>query len=276
MRHFLIAALAALLLASPARAGFERLFVPKVALENPVWLEHSEGSGETVDHGAWDGFLARYLETDTAGINRIAYGDVTEADRAALDSYLQRLQDVDPRKLDQPEQLAFWINLYNAETVDVILENYPVDSIRDISTGLFGLGPWDDKLVTVIGRKLSLNDIEHGIVRPVYGDARIHYALNCAAASCPNLGKKAYRGATLEQELASAERAYVNDPRGISRRNGLLVISSIYVWFREDFAQSEEGVLDYLRQHADGPAKAALDGKARADDHAYDWALNGR
>ena len=275
MRALLTAILAALILTTPARAGFERLFAPKSELIDEVWLSHAE-AGEAIDHSAWDGFLARYLATEAAGVNRIAYGEVTAEDRAALAAYLDRLQAVDPAALTKAEQLAFWINLYNAQTVAVILDNFPVASIRDISTGFFGIGPWNDEAVTISGRALSLNDIEHGIIRPIYGDARIHYALNCAAASCPNLAAKAYRGATLEADLAAAERAYVNDPRGVELRNGLLVISSIYVWFREDFAPTEEGVVAYLRQHAEGRAAEALSGKSRADDHAYDWALNGR
>ncbi|MEM9046452.1 MAG: DUF547 domain-containing protein [Pseudomonadota bacterium] len=276
MRAFLAAIMASLILATPARAGFERLFVPKSELIDPAWLQRTAGSSTTIDHQVWGQFLGRYVTKDGVGINRISYARVSSADRAALEGYLSDLRSVDPSQLDRDEQLAFWINLYNAQTVALILANYPVGSIRDISTGLFGLGPWDNPAVSILGQPLSLNDIEHGVIRPVYQDARIHYALNCAAVSCPNLAAKAYQGATLEQDLARAEHDYINDPRGVRLRNGLLVISSIYVWFREDFADSEAGVLDYLRRHAEGRAAEALSGKRRPDDHAYDWALNDR
>lgn len=275
MRRFLISTLMLLLAASPAAASLERLFAPDAELEHQIWTQHSTGSTLTVDHAAWDGFLTRYLREGADGINRVAYGDVADADVTAVEAYLDRLQAVDPTQLDRPEQLAYWINLYNAQTVQLILANRPVGSIRDLGEGLFAIGPWDEKLVTVKGRALSLNDIEHGIVRPVFDEPRIHYALNCAALSCPNLGAKAYRGATLEQALAKAERAYVNDPRGVRMVNGQLVLSSIYNWFREDFGASEADVIARLSRYAAGDAKAALAGRSKVDRYEYDWSLNG-
>ncbi|MEM7506455.1 MAG: DUF547 domain-containing protein [Pseudomonadota bacterium] len=275
IRRFLISALMFVIAASPAAASLERLFAPDSELEHQIWTEHSAGSTQTVDHSAWDSFLAQYLSEGADGINRVAYGKVTAADVAAVDAYIATLQAVDPVALNRAEQLAYWINLYNAQTVALILANRPVESIRDLGEGLFAVGPWDKKLVTVKGRELSLNDIEHGIVRPVFNEPRIHYALNCAALSCPDLGKKAYRGATLDKTLAEAERSYVNDPRGVRLVNGQLVLSSIYNWFREDFGANEAAVIQRLSKYATGDAKAALDGRSKVDDYAYDWSLNG-
>lgn len=260
--------------ATSASADLSRLFAPKSSLENEIWLTHSAGSDTVVDHSAWNGFLSTYLSTDAAGVNLVAYGAVSAADRAGLDGYLAALQSVDPAELNRAEQLAFWINLYNAVTVDLILDHYPVESIRDIGSGLLDTGPWDRKLVTVKGRELSLNDIEHGIIRPVFNEPRIHYAVNCAAIACPNLAARAWQGASLETDLTAAERSYVNDPRGVRIEGGKVILSSIYNWFRDDFGASEADVLTRLAKVAEGGLAAELTGRRTVDDYAYDWALN--
>ncbi len=258
----------------PARAGLERLFAPGAELENEIWLEHQPGATLKVDHAPWDALLAAHLEPGADGINRFDYAGITAPERAALAAYLAALQDVDPTTLDRDEQLAFWINLYNAQTVATVLAHYPVGSIREIRLGIFANGPWDADMVTVLGRTLSLNDIEHGIVRPVYQDPRIHYALNCAALGCPNLGPRAYRGATLDAALAAAEAAYVNNPRGVRLEEQRLILSSIYNWFREDFGDSEAEVLDRLRTIATGATATALAGRTQVDLYDYSWRLN--
>lgn len=197
------------------------------------------------------------------------------ADRSALDGYLKRLSTVPVNQLARPEQLAFWINLYNARTVALVLDRYPVNSIRDIKFKLFALGPWSERLLEVAGRKLSLNDIEHGIIRPLWRDPRIHYALNCAALGCPDLRKSAYSGADIEAALEEAARDYVNDPRGMRFDDrGRLTVSKIYLWYEEDFGRSVDGVLAHLRRYADPGLAARLHGRERVDDYAYDWSLN--
>jgi len=267
--------IAVLALLVPGLIGaLERLILPSVELHHPVWTQRSETSARRLDHGAWNAFLSKYVSTDAAGVNRVAYAQVTEADRRALDAYLARLQESDPRKLNGPEQLAFWINLYNAATVDLVLEHYPVDSIRDITFDIFDIGPWSERFLRVLEHPLSLFDIEHRIIRAVWDEPRIHYALNCAAVGCPNLAKRAWRGATLESDLARAERAYVNDPRGVRLDADELVLSKVWFWFREDFGPDEAAVLERLRRIAEGRAAAALAGRREVDAYAYDWALN--
>ena len=125
------------------------------------------------------------------------------------------------------------------------------------------------------GRKLSLNDIEHGIIRPLWHDPRIHYALNCAALGCPDLRKSAYSGADIEAALEEAARDYVNDPRGMRFDDrGRLTASKIYLWYEEDFGGSVEGVLAHLGRYADPGLGARLHSRERVDDYAYDWSLN--
>lgn len=242
----------------------------------PRWQAHDPAATRSIDHGPWTAFLRRHLKTGADGINRVAYLAVGEADRAALDSYIAALEAVPVRELSRPEQLAFWINLYNAATVQLILEHPGKRSIRDIdiSPALLADGPWGKKLLRVEGEALSLDDIEHRILRPIWRDARIHYAVNCAALGCPNLQAEAFTRANAEGLLEAAARAYVNHPRGARVVDGGLVVSSLYVWYQEDFGGTDVGVIAHLKRYAGPGLAAALATVQRIDAHAYDWSLN--
>ncbi len=229
-----------------------------------------------IDHGLWQALLDRYLDTrHPSGINRFAYRAVTAADRASLDAYLEQLAGTDPRRYPASEAMAYWINLYNAATVRLILEHPDVGSIRDIRDGLFDDGPWDRRQVAVAGAMLSLNDIEHRILRPLFGDRRIHYALNCASLGCPNLAAHPYAGATLDAQLAAAERAYLNHPRGLELRGNTLWVSEIFLWYRSDFPAGDAALRAYWAGLLDDPGTAAAVriGKGRIR-YRYDWRLN--
>lgn len=240
------------------------------------WLAHRPGAAETVDHDAWDRFLSRHVVAGADGIARIAYGRVGAEDRRLLDGYVAGLAMVPVGSLDRPQQRAFWINLYNALTVQLVLQHYPVDSIRDIdiSPGLFADGPWGKPLVLIAGEPLSLDDIEHRILRPIWRDPRVHYALNCASIGCPDIQGRAFTPDNTEVLLESAARAFVNHPRGARIADGDLVVSSIYAWFADDFGGDDATVIAHLRRYADGPLSAALAGRRHIDGDAYDWALN--
>jgi hypothetical protein len=256
-------------------SSLEALFAPKAELWDR-WTAHDPASTATIDHSDWDGLLARYVMAGSDGLNRFDYKGVSPEDRNALKAYIGRLAAVPVSTYARPEQRAYWINLYNALTVDVVLDHYPVDSIRDIdiSPGLFSDGPWGKTLVTVEGTALTLNDIEHRILRPIWRDPRIHYAVNCASVGCPNLAAKAYTSANMEAMLDMAARAYVNSPRGARVGKDGLTVSSIYVWFQDDFGGDDASVIAHLRHYADVPLKKALAGRTAIDAHAYDWSLN--
>jgi hypothetical protein len=197
----------------------------------PRWEANDPQTTRRVDHSGWGAFLGRYVVADTPdGIHRVAYGKVTGEHKAELDAYVRRLQDIPVSALNRLEQKAYWINLYNALTVQVVLKHYPVASIRDIgiSPGWFSVGPWDAELIRVEGQALTLNDIEHRILRPLWRDPRVHYAVNCASLGCPNLQAQPYDPARLDMQLDAAARAYVNHPRGARLVKGQLIVSSIY------------------------------------------------
>ena len=241
------------------------------------WAANDPAGRVRVDHGPWDRFLSKYVTAnDPSGINRVPYASVTPDDRRALEAYLRDLQGVEATQLNRLEQKAYWINLYNALTVKVILDHYPVKSIRDIdiSPGLFSSGPWGAKLLSIQGQEVSLDDIEHRILRPFWKDNRIHYAVNCASVGCPNLQPEAYTPANTETLLEKGAREYVNHPRGVRLEADRLRLSGIYDWFQGDFGGSEESVARHLRKYA-SPGLAAKLTEFRGEiSYEYDWRIN--
>jgi hypothetical protein len=243
----------------------------------PYWERHETSNVVRVDHSPWNRFLEAYLVTDhPSGISLVRYSAVSGADRQALDGYLSTLQKTTVTALDRAEQKAFWINLYNALTVRLILAHYPVKSIRDIdiSPGWFQNGPWDARVARIEGREITLNDIEHRILRPIWIDPRVHYAVNCASLGCPNLQAVAFTSKNTEELLEEAARQYVNHPRGADIRGENLILSSIFDWFQADFGNSEKGVLSHLKRYAEPSLKLQLESFDGSIRYEYDWRLN--
>ena len=226
------------------------------------------------DHSGWDRLLGRYVVESPDGINRVRYEAWTRNanDRAALDAYIESLEATRVSSLPRNAQFAFWVNLYNAVTVDVILDAYPVSSIRSIRPTLISIGPWDANRVTVEGRELSLNDIEHRVLRRQWSEPRIHYAVNCASMGCPNLMARAWRAETLNADLDAAARAYINHDRGVEVGTSGLTLSRIYRWYREDFG-SEAELRAHLMRYAEPAKRAALEQRPIVS-YDYDWSLN--
>lgn len=255
--------------------------------EGPAWAAgldatfgiHDAGSTTAVDHGAWTELLATHVKVSPDGVNRVDYAALKASGRDKLSAYLKALEAVDVAKLNRAEQFAYWANLYNAKTVDIILDHYPVSSIKKINLGgsllsSFSGGPWDAQVVTVKGQKLSLNDIEHKIMRPVFEDPRIHYAVNCASIGCPNLGTEAFTAGKLEAQLDAAARAYVNHPRGVAVSGSGVRASTIYKWYVEDFGDDAAGVLAHLRAFAEPALAEKLAAAETINGYDYDWSIN--
>jgi len=244
----------------------------------PRWQKHDPASSEKIDHGAWDRFLKQYVVArHPSGIHRVRYQAVTPEDFKNLQGYLKSLQGVAISNYNRNEQRAYWINLYNALTVDLVLSRFPVVSVRDIniSPGLLARGPWGAKLFSVESEKISLDDIEHRILRPIWKDNRVHYALNCASLGCPNLQPTAYTGENTQALLERGAKDFINHSRGVTIQNGKLRVSSIYVWFQEDFGGDAEELMEHWQTYANPKLAEALGKYSGGLSHDYDWRLNG-
>ncbi len=239
-------------------------------------------SAQAADTAAYDRLLTRYVVASPDGINRVRYTAwaANAGDIDALNAYVASLEQDRPSRMTRDERLAHWINLYNAVTLQIILENYPVRSIRDIRSQTLDprglIGPWRTQRVTVEGRRLTLDQIENSILRPEFNEPRIHYAINCASIGCPNLAARAWRADTMDADLSEAARNYVNHPRGVSvDAQGRVRASTIYRWFAADFGANAVGVLAHVRRHASPDLQARLSGSVAISGYGYDWSLNG-
>ncbi len=244
----------------------------------PAFEKATAGSTKTVDHSVWNAMLQKHVVKGPDGLNRIAFGNIKKSDHAGLKAYIAKLEATDVAALDKPEQFAFWVNLYNAKTVDVVADKYPVKSIKDISLGgglktLITGGPWQSKIMKVGGQSLSLDDVENGVLRAIHKDNRVHYAVNCASVGCPNLANEAYTGAKLNEMLEKGARDFVNSPRGVTFDGTKIKASSIYDWFSLDFGGSEKTVIEHMRKYASPELKAKLETASGIASYDYDWVL---
>lgn len=228
-----------------------------------------------IDHSSWSNLLQTYLVIDhPSGVNRFRYGDISAQDQQDLDQYLEKLQRLDPREYSSAEQKAYWVNFYNALTVDLILAVYPVSTIKKVKGGFFNTGPWEDKVVEVAGKKVSLNDMEHRILRPIWNDQRVHFAVNCASIGCPNLQQQAFTATNTEMLLDKAAKEFITHPRGVSLKGDKLVLSKIFDWYQEDFGENEREMLNTLNQFVSSQLAEQLKSFNGEIDYEYDWSLN--
>ena len=209
-------------------------------------------------HDAWDQLLRRHVSSK----GKVNYKGF-KADKAALDSYLQALADNPPNdSWSRAEKMAYWINAYNAFTIDLIVDNYPISSILKLDNGK----TWDVKRITLGGKKYSLNQIENEILRPQFKDARIHFAINCAAKSCPPLLNKAYTADQLTRTLEQRTRQFINDPAYNSLSAEQASVSKIFEWYAVDFGD--------LRGYLNKYAGVQLGADATISFGEYDWDIN--
>ncbi|WP_332403193.1 DUF547 domain-containing protein [Vibrio metschnikovii] len=233
------------------------------------WNQSNEANTQEVSHQAWQQLLDRYLSQQ--GMHTLFdYANVEISDREKLQTYINQLARLDPRILNKQQQYAYWINLYNALTVKVVIDHYPVSSITKIG-GWFRFGPWNLPLIEIANQKLTLNDIEHRILRPIWQDARIHYVVNCASLGCPNLKPEAFTADNIERLLEQAAYEFINSDKGVNIHNRRLILSSIYQWYAEDFGSQDE-LLDHLIRYR--PALANDERIKRSFRYEYDWQLN--
>ena len=216
-------------------------------------------------HGEYGDLLERYVRD--GGVDYACWIN-EEGSVEALDDYIEALTVLDPTDWPTDDGLAYWINLYNAVTVQLILKNYPIDSIKDIG-GLFKKSPWKRELVTVGARTLTLNDIENEIIRPTFREPRIHFALNCASVGCPTLQPKPYLPESMDSDLDSASTAAMNGEQWVSVHGNEVKLSKIFNWYKDDFAAT--GVLGFINRYRIGNE---INSEARISYLDYDWSLN--
>ncbi len=256
--------------------GLTLMPAPSRAAERLQRFAPATSGTQSLDHRPFGELLRQYVRASADGVNRVNYGAwrASEAKLAALRAYIAMLEMQNPQGLTHDDQLAYWANLYNAETLRIVLAAWPVKSILSIRPTLLAIGPWKKPTLVVGGEALSLDDIENGILRPQFHDPRVHYALNCASTSCPNLNVAPWQGATLDRDLDAAARAYVNHPRGVRISGDSLTLSAIYKWYRADFGGADAAVLHHLGRFASAPLMQRLLDHPKIAGYDYDWSLN--
>ncbi|HHT0592769.1 TPA: DUF547 domain-containing protein [Legionella anisa] len=258
-----------LLVSGLANASFYKNLWPKWEVNSPL-------SKEVISHKLWQDFLNRRIVTNEENINLVDYTHMTQTDLNLLKDYLKSMSEVNINNYNRDEQLAYWINVYNALTVQIIANYYPVTSVQEIniSPGLFSIGPWGANLITIKNTTLTLDDINNRIIRAIWNDPRTHYAINNGTIGAPNLSRKIYQGKLIEEQLNQAASTYVNSLRGVNVIEGKLIISKLYDWYEEDFGGTKHDVIFHLLQYAKEPLLSQLKHINSIDSYIYNWHIN--
>ncbi len=243
--------------------------VQTVAPDKPVMAP------ETFDHSAFDAILETVV--DERGF--VDYAALA-AEPAALDAYLAGLAAADPSKLSDADRLAFWLNVYNAYTLKLAADNYPIESLHDVVSGVFiplVNTPFKVEFVVVGGETMTLDKVEHGIIRPEFEEPRIHFALVCAAYSCPPLRAEAYVGDRLDAQLDEQARRFLYNPdkNRVPDDEETIRLSKIFDWFGGDFGDNDDELQRFLAPYFEGEVRETLEaGGYGVGFLKYDWSLN--
>lgn len=242
----------------------------------PKWQTYSPLSQKKISHQEWQEFLNRHVITNEEGINLVIYENLNQKDLDLLKAYLNKMSQINIDEYNRHEQLAYWINVYNALTIQTIASYWPVSNIQEIniSPGLFSVGPWGANLIKIQNIPLTLDDINNRIIRPIWNDPRTHYTLNNGTIGSPNLSTHAYQGNNIENQLNEAATAYINSLRGVEVIEGKLIISKIYDWYQEDFGGTKKEVIKHLEQFAKEPLLSQLKHINTIDSYIYNWHIN--
>lgn len=258
-----------LCIVNDCNASLKKILWPKWQINNPI-------SKKRISHKEWQQFLNEHVIINDEQINLVDYANLKPKDIELLKKYLQKLSKIDIDNYNRQEQLAYWINLYNALTVQTVASYYPVANIQEIniSPGLFSVGPWGANLIKVQNTFLTLDDIHNRIIRAIWNDPRTLYTLNDATIGAPNLSKQAYEGMIIEKQLNHAACAYINSLRGVQVIEGKLIVSKLYDWYIEDFGGSKKDIIKHLEQFANEPLKSQLKHINSIDSYIYNWHIN--
>ena len=215
---------------------------------------------EHLSHSSWDALLSSHVTSE----GKVDY-DGFKSDISKLDNYLKLIGDNEAKTgWSQAEKKAFWLNAYNAWTIKLVLERYPVNSIKDVSTK-----PWDKRFIKIGANTHTLNDIENKIIRRQFKDARIHFAINCAAISCPKLSSKAFTWLNVEKELDRLTKAFF-ETDNVKLVEKSAQLSKIFEWYADDFIQESESVLNFVEKYSG----MTFHPKVKVSYLDYNWKLN--
>ncbi len=261
--YLLIAAFA--LLASTCEAGTNVYVGQRDATQS---LSMNE-----INHSGWDHLLSKYVD-DAGGVDYRAWKS-SSVDRQDLTVYLNHLSNARTElAATQQAKLAFWINAYNAVTIDGILREYPTSSIRNHTAKIFGYNVWDDLQLFVGGKPYSLNQIEHEILRKM-NEPRIHFAIVCASKGCPRLLREAYTADKLDNQLSTNAKHFFAQKLNFAVAGNTITLSSILDWFNADFGDTDEKLLGRIYQWLPVSQQQSIRGKAFTIRYAeYDWSIN--
>ncbi len=267
------------------KTPFSKALTTKALIAASLML--SSAAYADFNHSTWDSLLNKNVTMTNGGKASVVNYNGMKADQSKLDGYLAATAKVSRSEFNRwskDEQLAFLINVYNAGTVDLVLTKYPnLKSIKDIG-GIFG-SPWKQDFVNVLGKKRSLDDIEHNLIRGSgrYNEPRIHFAVNCASIGCPALLDDAYTGSKLDKQLEQVTRNFLADSSRNRLKGSTLEISPIFKWYKEDFESNWRGTRDLegflaryssplgLNKSQTADLKA---GKTKISYTNYNWNLN--
>ena len=214
---------------------------------------------QNFDYKQYTTFLSKYVTAD----GNVNY-DKIKANNVELNSIIAQFTKKQPTtKWTKNEKLAYYINLYNANTLKVVVDNYPTKSIKDIDK------VWDKKFITSGKVKISLGDVEHKILRKM-NEPRIHFAINCASFSCPKLENKAFLPETLDKQLQTATENFINDKNKNSLSKEDVKVSEIFKWFKEDFTTKNQTIIDFINKYA----TIKINSDAKIGYLEYNWSLN--
>jgi hypothetical protein len=230
-----------------------------------------QSTSSTPDYAPWGELLGKYYDP-AKGMD---YAALKSKDAKTLEALKKQLGQVDPKSLPKKDQLAYWINVYNVNTVAIVVEHYPVASIRDISTDpIVRLNVFKKETVPIKGGMTSLKTIEDESIRAGFHDPRIHFAINCAAQSCPPIRTEPYTGAKLDEQLDDQAQKFLTGPRGVKVDQGAVHVTKIMDWFGEDFDKWAGGKVAFLRKHLPADKAKQIPDNAKFEYDDYNWKLN--
>lgn len=227
-----------------------------------------KSDSKPITHEKWDSLVSKHV-TEKGSVDYKGFIQ----DSTQLNSYLTLLKNNHPndKNWSKDEQLAYWLNAYNAFTVKLIMDHYPVKSIKDIKNGVpFVNTVWDIKFIKIEGQEYDLNNIEHGIIRKYYDEPRIHFACNCASISCPRLRNEAYQASKLDAQLTDQAKYFLTNEvkNKIDPQNPK--VSKLFTWYSGDFKKGGKSVIDFINQYSE----VKINENAELEYLDYNWSLN--